>query len=430
MNWNLSQSDDKQDSPTGFAALDKNKFQAIKDGFNYSQSDDEPKLNYNTSPYYTKITPGTIRPIRMGDSVSDVLSKLYNLIRTHNSQDKVQHEIEHNFEKEALENEAHRTLEIEKIFKKKKKKKKKKKEVGPEKVPDKKDNSKADKAKGILETIFDKIKQFAKPVLETVAIGAGLGMAMPALSKIITGGESGGSYDAVAYSKSKLVEYNGEERPISTMTIGEVLDWQSTHSPSAAGKYQIIRSTLKAAVDKLHIDYNELYDADMQEKIFNGALLPKSTRDYLSGESDDVVAAQMALAKTWAAIPVPYDIYRPPGAGGKNDPGGWVKRGESYYTGVGNNKSETKNTPEDYQEVLKDTRNLNLSQKTAEPAPSSSNPAPTTLSSSTPATLTSSDKSDTIGPASRVVIDAKTAKEEKRKHDLSMLIVKQPIIMS
>lgn len=398
MQWDLSQSDDTQDEPKGFAALDKNKFQAIKDGFNYAQPSEEtdgPKLNYDSSPYYTKITPGAKRPIRMGDSVTDIISKLYNLLRYQENSDKIQHEIEHNFEKEKEEKEEHRRLEILKIFKKKT-------IIGkpeiakPKKVTE--DTDKIDKAKGILETIFNKIKEFAKPALKTVAAGAGLGMAMPALSEIISGGESGGDYDAVAYSKSKLVEYGGEERQISTMTIAEVLDWQSTHSPSAAGKYQIIRSTLKDAVDKLDIDTNELYDEDMQEKIFTEALLPKSTREYLSGESDDVVGAQMSLAKVWAAIPVPHDIYRPPGTAGKNDPGRDVKEGESYYTGVGNNKSETKHTSKDYQQVLENAKKLNLAPKTNEQP---------TLSSSNPATLTPTDKLDKIGPASIARIDGK-----------------------
>ena len=191
MKWDLPQNK-SEDTPTGSAALDVNKFQPIKDGFNYAQpSNDvtEPKLTSAESPLYTKITPGVKRPIRMGDSVADIVSKLYNLIKFHDKDNKTQHEIEHNFQKELFDNEDHRRNEILKIFKKKKQISTLHKTKSTKKTEKKKDKSGPG---GILSSMLSRLatatesllpkalvplaKTFAKGAVVGAVTGAGIGI--------------------------------------------------------------------------------------------------------------------------------------------------------------------------------------------------------------------------------------------------------------
>ena len=191
MKWDLSQNK-SEDTPTGSAALDVNKFQPIKDGFNYAQpSNDvtEPKLTSVESPLYTKITPGVKRPIRMGDSVADIVSKLYNLIKFHDKDNKTQHEIEHNFQKELFDNEDHRRNEILKIFKKKKhistlhktkatkKTEKKKGDSGPGGILSSMLSRVATATESLLpKALVPLAKTFAKGAVVGAVTGAGIGI--------------------------------------------------------------------------------------------------------------------------------------------------------------------------------------------------------------------------------------------------------------
>ena len=79
----------------------------------------------------------------------------------------------------------------------------------------------------------------------------------------------------------------------------------------------------------------------------------------MTGKSDDITAAHLDLAMEFADVPVPYDVVRPKGAGGKGDPGGLVRKGESYYGGVGANKAKTQLTIEETQQRLREQRDLN-----------------------------------------------------------------------
>ncbi|SEL27484.1 hypothetical protein SAMN05216214_11030 [Atopomonas hussainii] len=77
----------------------------------------------------------------------------------------------------------------------------------------------------------------------------------------------------------------------------------------ATGKYQTIISTLNSAKRKMHLTGEELYDGEMQERVFREYLIDKAGGGSLSrfvkngeGSIDD---AQYAAAKEWASIAAP-----------------------------------------------------------------------------------------------------------------------------
>lgn len=90
-------------------------------------------------------------------------------------------------------------------------------------------------------------------------------------------------------------------RPLTRMTVGEVLDWQKRIRPrvtsTAAGRYQIIYKTLARLVDSNGIDPDLPFDAAMQDHL-GGLLLAEC--GY--GQRDSTAFAD-CLAQVWAALP-------------------------------------------------------------------------------------------------------------------------------
>ncbi len=90
-------------------------------------------------------------------------------------------------------------------------------------------------------------------------------------------------------------------RPLTRMTVGEVLDWQREIRPrvtsTAAGRYQIIYKTLVRLVDRYGIDPDLPFDAAMQDHL--GELL---LVECGYGQRAPTVLAD-CLAQIWAALP-------------------------------------------------------------------------------------------------------------------------------
>lgn len=91
-------------------------------------------------------------------------------------------------------------------------------------------------------------------------------------------------------------------RPITSMTVAEVIAWQrqasKTAVSSAAGRYQVIRATLQNMVDKGVVSLGARFNARTQDKI--GRHLLRQT-GYRSGETSPAVANR--IAGIWAALP-------------------------------------------------------------------------------------------------------------------------------
>ena len=125
------------------------------------------------------------------------------------------------------------------------------------------------------------------------------------------------NYDVGNVKKGKGYSYYNNR--LSQMTLAQVMAEQQAGRLFAAGKYQAIPETLKAAMRDLKLDPNALFDAAMQEKIGTWLITVKRSTlgQYIStGQGFD--AAALEAAREFSSIPLLQD-YK-----GR-------KRGRSYY---------------------------------------------------------------------------------------------------
>ncbi len=141
------------------------------------------------------------------------------------------------------------------------------------------------------------------------------------IDSVIARGE--GNYNSV--NLGEKYGYKSSTRNLKAMTVGEVLAAQARKEFNAAGKYQTISSTLRGAVDAGIVSTAEKFNEEVQERIVQNYLLTakkgrKSLEDYISGKSNDLVGANIDVAKEFASVAHPAT-------------------GKSYYAGVGNNRA-------------------------------------------------------------------------------------------
>jgi hypothetical protein len=150
------------------------------------------------------------------------------------------------------------------------------------------------------------------------------------------------------------------DKPIdfSKMTISEFLRRGALKQGDpdrlfAVGKYQIIPSTMKELVKQLKLDPESTYlDPATQDNLFTNGLVGvrrKKVDAYIKGTSDDRDGAILQLAQEFASVGVPYDM---------NVNGKSLKKGDSYYSGIGGNKAH--NSPEQVGAALDSDRLKNL----------------------------------------------------------------------
>ena len=128
----------------------------------------------------------------------------------------------------------------------------------------------------------------------------------------------------------------GEEVPLTDMTIGQVLRYQAQLQnqgrDTSAGAYQIKLSTLQAIVkrDPDNFSLGQKFDERVRRANIDVKENNRSFRDAFLDQ----------LSKEWAGLPVVRDMQ-----GSARE----VKRGESYYSGVGDNRALTEKgaTPEE-----------------------------------------------------------------------------------
>ena len=123
-------------------------------------------------------------------------------------------------------------------------------------------------------------------------------------------------------------------RPLTEMTIDEVLDWQAAANPpgpgtAAAGRYQIIEQTLRGLKRQMDLTGDERFDPAMQDRMAFELMLGRGWDRFARGTLGARDFA-LSLAKEWASLPV-LDTAR--GAHRL------VHRGQSYYAGDGVNKA-------------------------------------------------------------------------------------------
>jgi muramidase (phage lysozyme) len=148
-------------------------------------------------------------------------------------------------------------------------------------------------------------------------------MTTKALLDFIAEHESRGDYNTVW---GGIAARHRPKRPLTTMTIAEVLAWQDSIDPlyrsEAAGKYQIMEDTLRGLYVEAGLGAKALFDEDNQDRLAEALLRRRGLGLYRSGAMTAEAFAN-SLAKEWASLPV---------VTGK-------KKGQSYYSGDGLNKA-------------------------------------------------------------------------------------------
>ncbi|KEP71516.1 hypothetical protein DL1_00420 [Thioclava dalianensis] len=154
----------------------------------------------------------------------------------------------------------------------------------------------------------------------TASTGSSMGIS--SILDVIGRAEAPGGYDTV-YAGSKV----RPSRPITTMTVSQVMDWQRSSIAagsvsSAAGRYQIIYKTLRSLVSRGVLSAGELFNASAQDRAAHSLIQGRGLSDYQSG---NISAQQFGnnLAKEWAGLPV---------VSGSN-------AGRSYYDGYAGNSA-------------------------------------------------------------------------------------------
>ena len=121
------------------------------------------------------------------------------------------------------------------------------------------------------------------------------------LLDLIAQAECRGNYNAYFGNASNT------EVKFTEMSVAEVLDWQKAfvaqgNPSSAAGRYQIINTTLAGLVQELDLQGSEMFDEAMQDRLALALLERRGVVAYINGRID---AKQFAaeLAKEWAGLP-------------------------------------------------------------------------------------------------------------------------------
>ena len=166
--------------------------------------------------------------------------------------------------------------------------------------------------------------------------GAGDGAAATSAMELIAGSEGG--YNSINMGTAGDTPGGAKSvlgKDLTEMTVGEVMDAQANKGVHAAGKYQIIPSTMKEFVSKMGISRDDKFDQTTQEKFKD--YVAKHARpkvgEFISGKlgEDKIDQVVMELAREFASVGVPYDTT------GHN--GQRIKKGQSYYSGIGGNRA-------------------------------------------------------------------------------------------
>lgn len=137
-----------------------------------------------------------------------------------------------------------------------------------------------------------------------------------------------GEGDYQSFNRGVAGDSVGEKIDFSQMTVAEVMQRQALPKGNpnrifTVGKYQAIPDTFAEAVQKLGIPADAKVTPALQEYIFSEYLLKDKRpdiRDYITGKTDNLKAAQKAGALEWASVADP-------------------DTGLSAYGNVGNNKA-------------------------------------------------------------------------------------------
>ena len=135
------------------------------------------------------------------------------------------------------------------------------------------------------------------------------------LLELIASKESGGNYN---------IMFGGRTANLTSMTVDQVLAYQRqyVHSgmrSSAAGKYQIISTTLEGLKREMNLSGHEKFDETLQDSMATVLLERRGLSQYLAGRMDERTFMRH-VSQEWASMPKDAS-------------------GRSYYAGDGLNKA-------------------------------------------------------------------------------------------
>lgn len=127
-----------------------------------------------------------------------------------------------------------------------------------------------------------------------------LGRGMDALKNLIGHHESRNDYNRVFGAGVKRVD-------LTNMTVNEVLAWQDKHvaegsKSSAAGRYQIIRGTLRELKTEMGLSGNEKFDGHMQDRMFETLAERRGLAKFQDGKISQATFMRN-LSQEWASLP-------------------------------------------------------------------------------------------------------------------------------
>ncbi|MPV69470.1 mannosyl-glycoprotein endo-beta-N-acetylglucosamidase [Burkholderia sp. BE17] len=169
----------------------------------------------------------------------------------------------------------------------------------------------------------------------TAELGSAMSrLADTAFGRLISRGE--GDYNSV--NRGARGGYRAGTENLEGMTLAQVMAAQRAGQFNAAGRYQIIGSTLAEAARGLKLNGDEMFDRKLQDRIFEQYLVRNKRRaiaDYVEGRNDDLRGALRAASREWASVADP-------------------DTGRSYYAGKGNNRASI--TAAEMEAALRNTR--------------------------------------------------------------------------
>lgn len=142
--------------------------------------------------------------------------------------------------------------------------------------------------------------------------GSSIGGSMGSLLDFIAKGEGGYNSMNQGTRGNKIVGSTHDARSIlgkdlTQMSVGEIMSKQNSGQLFAAGRYQIIPSTMRFIVDKMGISKDALFSPGMQDKMGIGLIQYKRPKAwaFISGKNNDLQGAMLDLAMEWASLPDP-----------------------------------------------------------------------------------------------------------------------------
>jgi hypothetical protein len=130
-----------------------------------------------------------------------------------------------------------------------------------------------------------------------------------ALGELIASGE--GDYNS--FNRGVAGDAKGKKINFAMMTLADIMADQAKPKGDpnrlfAVGKYQVIPVTMRGARDALNLDTSRNFTPKVQEQIFRMFLIGSKrplVKGFITGKSDKLIAAQLALAQEFASVADP-----------------------------------------------------------------------------------------------------------------------------